>query len=295
MVKRTRQYGTSSIRIDGDQRPLKRSRKGRNVGKLTMLLAMPMDILFEIFAHLHPLDLLHVARTSKGLRRILLAPSSTSVWKDSLSADADLPECPLDLSYPGWAHLVYDPFCHRCSVARVKNPDWKLRVRLCTPCSKRELHVYFPWSFGAVPIPDLLPHRDIKETRSIYVRTHMINMTSRWKAFKQDQDARVNFFTERRNIVRQIDEHASKCEAWARKKALDRIEYQDTLRLARRAAIIQKLRDAGYSAELETMTADDWTSFDRLKPVAQKRALTDRESIIQFIMSRKRKQPQHVS
>ncbi|EPQ60024.1 hypothetical protein GLOTRDRAFT_118465 [Gloeophyllum trabeum ATCC 11539] len=256
--------------------PTKRARKGKNDGRLAMLLEMPMDILFEILSHAHPLDLLQVTRTSRELRRTLLSPSSTSIWKASLAADPDLPECPPDLSYPRWVHLVYDPYCHNCSRTRVKNPDWRLRVRFCSPCFRQEVCEHVPWSFW-VPIPSLLPHRDAKNFKHLFVTSHITEMTAKWKSFKSDEDSQFKFFLERLEIVKQINEHASRCEVWARKKALDRIAYQDQLRLDRRAAIIQKLKAEGYAKDLDSMTNDDWTAFDRLKPVAQNRALTERE------------------
>lgn len=119
-------------------------------------------------------------------------------------------------------------------------------------------------------------------------------MTAKWKSFKSDEDSQFKFFLERLEIVKQINEHASRCEVWARKKALDRIAYQDQLRLDRRAAIIQKLKAEGYAKDLDSMTNDDWTAFDRLKPVAQNRALTERawknsrEPIIHFIALRRK-------
>lgn len=73
-----------------------------------------------------------------------------------------------------------------------------------------------------------------------------------------------------------IYEHADRCEEWARKKAADHKAHQDAQQSERRAAIIQKLKEEGYSEMMAKMTEADWAVFDELKPVAQKRALTDR-------------------
>ena len=42
---------------------------------------MPMDILFEIFARLEPIDLLHLSRAAKDLRNILIAPDVNFLWE----------------------------------------------------------------------------------------------------------------------------------------------------------------------------------------------------------------------
>lgn len=73
---------------------------------------MPLDILYEIFGHLRPYDLLRLARTTKALRDILMCRSAVSVWKDSRAKIIGMPECPDDLSEPQYASLAFDPFCH---------------------------------------------------------------------------------------------------------------------------------------------------------------------------------------
>lgn len=56
--------------------------KGRKKGKLAFIMTeMPMDISFEIFAQLEPVDLLHLSRASKGLRSILITSNANILWK----------------------------------------------------------------------------------------------------------------------------------------------------------------------------------------------------------------------
>jgi len=54
--------------------------KGKR-GHLKMITEMPMDILFEIFCQLEPIDLLHLSRASKSLRGILVAENIIYIWK----------------------------------------------------------------------------------------------------------------------------------------------------------------------------------------------------------------------
>lgn len=86
-------------------------------GKLRDLPEMPLDILLEIFGHLLPLDLLHLIRTTKALRSVLLRRSSISVWKDAFSnLHIPPPPCPADSTEPKWASLLFDSYCHVCSI-----------------------------------------------------------------------------------------------------------------------------------------------------------------------------------
>ena len=65
----------------------------------------------QIFGHLKPLDLLHLARTTKDLRAILMKRSSISVWKQARSQFDNLPDCPDDLSEPQYAELSFGKAC----------------------------------------------------------------------------------------------------------------------------------------------------------------------------------------
>jgi hypothetical protein len=103
-------------------------------GRLSQLMNMPMDVLMEvrapflrqirciyssrhvnnaqIFGHLHPLDLLHLARTTKAFRRVLMHRSAISVWKTARATVPGLPDRPPEMSEPQWANLAFDPQCH---------------------------------------------------------------------------------------------------------------------------------------------------------------------------------------
>jgi hypothetical protein len=98
-------------------------------GRLAELLNMPIDVLFEvrkcyytlnchlleksqIFGHLHPLDVLNLARVTKDFRRILMHRSSSSVWKAARANVNGLPDCPPEMSEPQWAHLAFYQYCN---------------------------------------------------------------------------------------------------------------------------------------------------------------------------------------
>ena len=69
-------------------------------------------IIAQIFGHLHPLDLLHLARTTKPFRHVLMHRSSISAWKAARANIPGFPDCPPEMSEPEWANLAFDPHCN---------------------------------------------------------------------------------------------------------------------------------------------------------------------------------------
>jgi len=94
----------------------------------------------EVFGHLHPFDLLRLARTTKQFRRLLMHRSSISVWKAARSnVHGAFPGPPSDMSEPEWANLSFDPHCHFCFTSNIRNVEWRLRVRVCSKCAKEHV------------------------------------------------------------------------------------------------------------------------------------------------------------
>ncbi|KAI0029158.1 hypothetical protein K488DRAFT_12223, partial [Vararia minispora EC-137] len=78
----------------------------RKKGSLSVLPTLPLDILFEIFMRLGPADLLHLARTNKAFRNVLMSRQSAFVWKAVLDAVGDkYPPRPPEMSEPVWVNL----------------------------------------------------------------------------------------------------------------------------------------------------------------------------------------------
>lgn len=111
----------------------------------------------QICSFLHPKDMLHLSRTSKGLRQIFMSRHSLGVWRAVLASLDGLPPCPDDLSEPAYASLIFDQYCHVCDdptnnlpsllnrprltciVQVCKGDDgftvhWQCRMRMCHRC-----------------------------------------------------------------------------------------------------------------------------------------------------------------
>lgn len=55
--------------------------KGKR-GQLKTMAELPLDVLLEIFGHLHPRDLLSISWATKALRNLLTGGSTTSLWTE---------------------------------------------------------------------------------------------------------------------------------------------------------------------------------------------------------------------
>ena len=64
----------------------------------------------QIFKHLQLIDVMHLSRTSKPLRSILMSRTSIYVWKQAVANDG-LPPCTKDLNEPKLAELIFGRSC----------------------------------------------------------------------------------------------------------------------------------------------------------------------------------------
>ena len=106
-------------------------RRDRGRGRLSRIMDMPVDIICDvrhmpvrlptdilsifiaqIAAHLTPLDLLRLARSTKTFNRLLMSRKSKPIWRAARNTDPDLPDCPPDLSEPEYARLLFETECH---------------------------------------------------------------------------------------------------------------------------------------------------------------------------------------
>ncbi|TFK26760.1 hypothetical protein FA15DRAFT_754756 [Coprinopsis marcescibilis] len=266
------------------------TRRIRKAGKLASFVNLPLDILHEIFGHLHPYDLLKLARTTKDFRRILMQRSSISTWRASFSELDSLPECPPGMSEPSWANLVFSPHCHICLTAGVRNVEWRFRIRMCSKCAPQELietyhsqsveDLYRPltggFGFDASLLPDLvylLPNREGKRFRRVFMREDLINFRDSYGALETPEE-RLAFIDERRKAIEALNMHSTNCGAWSHNQADDRSGELQKLRQERKQAIMKTLEQLGYKKDLDDLRNSD--SLDRQPFVNKPQRLTDR-------------------
>ncbi|RXW22245.1 hypothetical protein EST38_g3619 [Candolleomyces aberdarensis] len=125
----------------GPARERKQVRNAEEGAILKYMREMPLDVLLEIFSHLEPADLIHLSRTTKALRSIMMVRSSRSIWTQALSSIPDLPPCPDDLIEAQYANLMFTDYCHECLANADDHPNILLlmfmeaRTQLCHKCA----------------------------------------------------------------------------------------------------------------------------------------------------------------
>ncbi|EFI27628.1 hypothetical protein CC1G_14554 [Coprinopsis cinerea okayama7 len=229
----------------------------RRMGKLAGLVDLPLDVIYEIFSHLTPQDLLHLSRTTKDIRRRILSKNAVGVWKRVLEVqeeENEVPPCPGDMSPPAWASLVYEAYCHNCKTKNVRSVEWMLRTRLCDKCAKvllmnedqldlekkidKLIRVCVPFQFRKMGKWCLISAKNafVKEL----------------EAMEGDRDA---FVEQRKQEVKELRKHASLCARWtAKQEKIRRVEL-NKVHLDRKDFIMEKLKELGFEQEFEFLFA----------------------------------------
>jgi len=216
------------------------SRK-RNLSKLPN---MPLDILFEIFGHLHPIDVLHLARTTKSLRHVLMRRSAASIWRQARAHIHELPDCPTDLSEPQYANLLFDPHCHFCLKARVLNVMWSCRVRCCKQCLKDNF-VNLTTVFLSLPESGLrpgsmLPIHEVKN-KLLFPKARVTELGQILSGMIDDESKKKLLEEKRIQAVQEQEAHAMLLERWHDSQSDRRASQLETIRLERRRALVHLL------------------------------------------------------
>ncbi|KAJ6458962.1 hypothetical protein DFH09DRAFT_1500942 [Mycena vulgaris] len=269
------------------------SKSAKTKAKLSLLPSLPLDVLFEIFGHLPPLDILNMARATKDLRRVLMHRSAISIWKASLRQIRGLPECPQDMEEPAWVNLAFSPFCHNCFSRRVQKVDWFLRIRLCEQCLKSSTHPLRSDKHldTLANKLDKIVSQCLPFSSTFHIRGHKGKccVAAEERKFLKDLQAmegdRSEFVKNRKKAIEARAEHAAQCEAWMRSLNQDRWDELEEIREKRRADIADKLEDLGFIEELEYLQGFEGAyrritptllSFDDHPDVKVTKALTTR-------------------
>ncbi|KIM36512.1 hypothetical protein M413DRAFT_31565 [Hebeloma cylindrosporum] len=243
---------------------------------LSLLPAMPLDVLFEVFSHLDPKDIIHLARTNRIFRDTLVARSATFLWKAARERYG-APECPFNVSEPQWAVLLFESNCQVrrshsaftfgsiCGAKNIPKPDFGLLRRVCVNCKKSNLLVKsrFKNRFPGVDpeILDLIPstnvgawsHGHARDNRffwipdikaiSLKLAKYQKNVDLRRLGAKQ---ALKDFKAQRVKMVTSIHKLADEGEDWYHE--FSRGRHQDKLAdMDQRLKSIQsKFRELGY-------------------------------------------------
>ncbi|PBK65041.1 hypothetical protein ARMSODRAFT_1087667 [Armillaria solidipes] len=281
-MPRKRQVGSDDEESGAPQHGCKRPKNAPvAVDRFTML---PKDVHFEIFGHLDPLDLLHLARLTIGLRGALFDKASVAVWKAAWGNVVDLPRPPEGTSEPTWVSLIYETRCYHCQ-KYVRFPDFSLRIRICHACAKIHLRevqdIYLCRTQEEVTISRLIvsmiPLEYVKITggRKSWDELYFLPrdfdvVRAKLMSLKpEDMDA---YIVERKQFVLSNERAADHYRLWYDRRPTSNVSFD--AKAGRIQAIREKLISMGYEYELNNIKYPD--NFTTHPLVNQTRTLSDR-------------------
>ncbi|OBZ74626.1 hypothetical protein A0H81_05073 [Grifola frondosa] len=233
---------------------------------LSALPTMPIDILFEIFGHLTPRDLISITATNKAFRQLLMTRKAITVWKAVRKQEYDAPDCPPGISEPQWANLLWGGnTCQECGTKNVVRINWGILRRVCTACMKQHLvrTAAFKKNFPDldVSIMELLPYSNVggwahgwaTKTR-FYWDADIVDMADKLADLERDihmrkphaRRARKEFKAAKVAQVDGIRKHIVVCEKWMEQVTERRRQDQEILKEERLEAIRSRLVELGH-------------------------------------------------
>ncbi|KAL1727404.1 hypothetical protein EV714DRAFT_286523 [Schizophyllum commune] len=229
--------------------------------KLSALLELPLDVVYEIFSHLHPSHLLNVSRTNKALRAMLMCKNARSVWKASFGNDPDIPPVPDDLNEPQYARLLFDKSCMECLAPNVSTVAWGARWRCCKKCFEYE---FWPEEkiYGLVELEpydrdlkDVVPGSLLKdksgEMTMFYKVKQVLAFLHEAKNYWGDPEKAKVWVEEKVAKSKKQEDHGFLLQDWDSMRQEARARELDEIRHQRQEAIFERLRALGWGEEVE--------------------------------------------
>ncbi|KDR84321.1 hypothetical protein GALMADRAFT_87235 [Galerina marginata CBS 339.88] len=255
---------TGKRKADGapEERPAAKKRHGG-----LQFVKMPMAVLFKIFAHLEPLDLLYLARTTKNLRKSLMTRWSAPLWKTARSNVPGpqpssnkpcMPDCPPDLSEPQYADLLFEDDCNFCGV----NPEftckksWTARIRSCFECQWNGTHFISkddckPSNDSPADLICWLPtmEREFERNLGVPIKTKTL-----WEKEYKKAKKKKDWLIQNQEKQKLIATHAASCEAWFNKVHSYRRQAYVALFQQRKTAVVEYIEKLGWGEELSKLS-----------------------------------------
>ncbi|KAH9922969.1 uncharacterized protein B0H18DRAFT_1016384 [Fomitopsis serialis] len=230
------------------------------------LLAFPLDIIFEIFGQLCPLDLANLAQTCKTFRALLESPQSDGLWKTVKQLAGETPDGPACVPQVAWIRAMYCGYkCVGCGQFARDDVNFALLRRICFYCRRERLIEHDTFmstsdrSALSAFVLQLIPHTSLKNdngsaipgkwywSADITATTNLV--LNYWKDAQEGKSApRValdKIKQERIRYVQAITEHATKCREWVH----TRKEEEKALRVTQFKRIEELFGELGYTTE----------------------------------------------
>ncbi|KAJ3872928.1 hypothetical protein F5051DRAFT_444736 [Lentinula edodes] len=213
---------------------------------------LPVEIfLYEIFCYLDSRDLLHLGRTCKHLRKLLMTKSSNNIWHIAReNVEGGLPPLPMDLNEPHFT--IY---------------NWHILS-----------HELYPFTSLQILSQEKIKVKDRDTTIINYEAA--LKLKAQYVALKSEEDRRA-WIKQKFRERRAIDNHARSCEAWHLNHLEQRSRQLNDIRNQRLQAILTCLELIGLrrDADMILLGESDFNISNdllNLHSVKQAKVLTDR-------------------
>ncbi|KAJ6563481.1 hypothetical protein B0H10DRAFT_2115209 [Mycena sp. CBHHK59/15] len=253
---------------------------------LSMFPSMHVDIVFEVLGHLHPIDLMHVSRTSKMYRELLHSPTAGPIWRNAFVGRDPLPMCPVEICGRRWAKLLFGPRkCDECGKPDT-SPDYTIQRRLCSGCMNSKLFNGVP-NYGWAHEVNTLVAKTFRTDGSVLEADSDVGriwpedgtiVALEYERLKADdtpggEAAFREFIEKRKEVVAAIEQRVEECNHWYQwildacfdedEKQLVRVCASVTKRLIKEGHDLRDVQDASIrgSSYLQTfprLTSKRW-------------------------------------
>ncbi|KAF8186380.1 hypothetical protein BJ912DRAFT_462918 [Pholiota molesta] len=259
--------------------------KGKNKKtQETFLIELPLDVLFEIFKSLQPLDLLNLSYTAKDLRSILTAEYAASIWKKSYTNVRPVygelpPKCPSYVDIRHYTSVVFGRNCLFCADPDATIVHTSALTRLCNTCAQNELWVnsnyYHPVKRFAVTehnissdISRLCRHCQISNKTLKFGYYFLKREYERHASALQqcvNDEAQDRYVTVLRSKQANNYYASDKLERWCNAVVRQKAEELRLVLDARRRSIRMKLEEEGYT-DLCGYNLEDFPGVKKVAP-----------------------------
>ncbi|KAK0451974.1 uncharacterized protein EV420DRAFT_1559499 [Desarmillaria tabescens] len=250
---------------------LKAKKRRRIKGLLERVSETPLDVLLEIFSRLEPRDLLHLCRTNKFLRSVLLDRNSLDVWRRARQSLEDLPDLPVDLSEPRYASLLFDKYCQFC-LRTTSLVQWVLRTRCCKDCVQNT-EIFSPTlDRQSMRMSWIIPFVRCDDTTYYYVPS-VVLLNEEVKDVLNDETNFHDWCHKKNSSFGAIRTHGEACDTWLAQRLNERKRELRKIRRDRLQDVIERLKALGWE---DLIYRVPWRKIAAHKLVAQSRPLTER-------------------
>ncbi|CAE6436723.1 unnamed protein product [Rhizoctonia solani] len=238
-------------------------------------LNLPPEIIVEIATFLTPGDLVYLCRTNKPLRNMFFRRPAASIWRLAQSNVAGLPPCPVGMSEPAYAALLFTPFCSLCGTKTGLPPDPYIRVRLCIFCRDNRVRDVSKYVGPDKPEPVFIPMTSSKFLRPRgrgYVDGSrgpycLRDELAAGKAIREAMKGIEGWEEKAKDNIRIINEEAAQLKVFIRTLKVSDISWKESMIKAKRENVRNKLSALGWEQHELELSDDLKRQWDRIVDV----------------------------